>query len=799
MDLERRFDAFRSRPTPEALVDLLEDCQDTVYSLCFHVLRHAQNAEDASQKVLLSLMDHLPKIADGVHFRRWIHTVCLHVSIDLKRKQETPKLHSAEVAARDSAPEFAEIHEHLALLDGEQRSLILEHYFDRRPLEAMAGTRGCSTVTVWNRLQKALHRLKKSLVEAGFEKAAFGLDAFLLAVIQVEAPRTLITAAVTAKAAAVPLSTSAVVGGAVLKTNILIGAAIAAAGVVMLFSVPIVRGVRPKPDEERPPILRFRRGPTEATAVAVAQLPAEAIPAAEPAVEGFAAIGDFTRALRKSLLLPNDAERWKSVRKLGFPFSDGQFLEVQSRVRRKSGSHAYAIAFEKLLIEAWTKRDPAAAASFFRDLPGPMEDPIKREMVSAVLSAWQMTDAKAAMKFAEALPSGAGRTRVANHLAAQENPAEFAPRIASMSGEERFKSLQDLADAWPTLDAASAVRWLSELSEKAERNHLLGRALAGWAGLDPAASVEWTLRLPADASRDELVREALLGAATARPREASELAMNLLKMSDPHTPSVLNGIAQAWVERDVAEGLRFAETLVERSVLGAERYLLLSRAAELDPAQALAWVNRRPEGGEDRDQMIEAVFKGWALSDQMSPQKALEAARTLPEAVRSRAIQGLLVGMCDYDPAGACAFAAGLPPAAVPFDALGERFAVQDMSAAASWARTLTDCPSRDQAITGILRLAKNWDLSMAISLAREVSSREVRHQAFTQLLDWAIHVEQKGSSADIRMKGVLCAWLQTDPDAPGAWVDQSGLPPAVKAEAYKVVGDPRRRASSKR
>src|SRR4029079_17798589 len=130
-------------------------------------------------------------------------------------------------------------------------------------------------------------------------------------------------------------------------------------------SVPVVRGVRPKPDEERPPILRVRRGPTEATAVAVSPLPAEAIPAAEPAVEGFAALGDFTRELRKSLLLVNDAERWKSLRKLGFPFSDGQFLDVQSRGRRKGGSHAYAIAFEKLLVEAWTKRDPAAAASFF--------------------------------------------------------------------------------------------------------------------------------------------------------------------------------------------------------------------------------------------------------------------------------------------------------------------------------------------------------------------------------------------------------------------------------------------------
>jgi hypothetical protein len=36
--------------------------QDTVYNLCFQVLRQSQNAQDAAQQVLLSLLGALPKI-----------------------------------------------------------------------------------------------------------------------------------------------------------------------------------------------------------------------------------------------------------------------------------------------------------------------------------------------------------------------------------------------------------------------------------------------------------------------------------------------------------------------------------------------------------------------------------------------------------------------------------------------------------------------------------------------------------------------------------------------------------------
>jgi len=44
---------YKKRPGNGALARLLECHQDAVYSVCRHVLRHPQDAEDACQEVLL--------------------------------------------------------------------------------------------------------------------------------------------------------------------------------------------------------------------------------------------------------------------------------------------------------------------------------------------------------------------------------------------------------------------------------------------------------------------------------------------------------------------------------------------------------------------------------------------------------------------------------------------------------------------------------------------------------------------------------------------------------------------------
>ncbi len=159
---------YKKRPGKAALARLLERHQDAVYSVCHHVLRHPQDAEDACQDVLLEVARQLDAIDEPERFAGWLYRTALHTALDVKRKRARQRVReAASVRAPVAAPEAAEaLHEGLAGLDDASRTLVVEHYFGRRPLRELAAERGCSEVAVWKRIQHARERLKQSLGSA---------------------------------------------------------------------------------------------------------------------------------------------------------------------------------------------------------------------------------------------------------------------------------------------------------------------------------------------------------------------------------------------------------------------------------------------------------------------------------------------------------------------------------------------------------------------------------------------------------------------------------------------------------
>src|SRR5204862_481488 len=62
-----------------------------------------------------------------------------------RRAHEGKKAESAASIARAASETVAErVHEALASLDDAERTLVLEHYFDRKSLRELAGRNGCS-------------------------------------------------------------------------------------------------------------------------------------------------------------------------------------------------------------------------------------------------------------------------------------------------------------------------------------------------------------------------------------------------------------------------------------------------------------------------------------------------------------------------------------------------------------------------------------------------------------------------------------------------------------------------------
>jgi hypothetical protein len=176
--------------------------------------------------VLLHLVDDLPRISDGDHFRRWLYRASFQVALDarkMRRRRMDRELKARAVAAAPEAT-IERVHEHVAALDDDLRALVAEHYFERKPLEALAEARGCSTTAVWKRLERAKEKLRESITRAGFAAAVPHLEGLLTSHKPVSAPKGLLSQSLLAKVAtaaapvavAVKLKALAVVSTAVL-------------------------------------------------------------------------------------------------------------------------------------------------------------------------------------------------------------------------------------------------------------------------------------------------------------------------------------------------------------------------------------------------------------------------------------------------------------------------------------------------------------------------------------------------------------------------------------------------------
>ena len=151
-----------------ALLEILAPHQDTLYAICYHILGHRQDAEDAYQDVLLKVIRKVHSLSDSEHLEAWLYRVAHHAALDLRRSRDARKTREARLRPGASEPPVREgghdaLHGGLAALDDTARSLVLQHYFGHQPLQKLADERGCTVQAVWKRLQSAREQLKKTL------------------------------------------------------------------------------------------------------------------------------------------------------------------------------------------------------------------------------------------------------------------------------------------------------------------------------------------------------------------------------------------------------------------------------------------------------------------------------------------------------------------------------------------------------------------------------------------------------------------------------------------------------------
>ena len=191
-DLSRNEVGAGASPS-EAVPALLKGCQNQVYNLCYQVLRHQQDAEDAAQEALVKVSDGLPSLLDIRHFDRWMYRVALNTALNFRKRRTTRRAHEKrrallEESARPPEEAVESLQEAMASLDDHSRSLVIQHFFERRSLEELAQANHCAVVTVWKRIDKAKTELVRRLQRIGIGAAMPDLTRLLQSIEPVRAP-----------------------------------------------------------------------------------------------------------------------------------------------------------------------------------------------------------------------------------------------------------------------------------------------------------------------------------------------------------------------------------------------------------------------------------------------------------------------------------------------------------------------------------------------------------------------------------------------------------------------------------
>jgi RNA polymerase sigma factor (sigma-70 family) len=496
MNENELIESYRGNPTSETLRTILRGCQDNAYNLCYQVLRHAQDAEDASQKVLLEIARALPRIQDATHLRRWVHRVSFHVALNARKKERIRMNYERRKAVQ--TPEAVQpgeepqaLMEQLGSLDEEQRSLLVEHFIERRPLAELAVENGISTAGLWKRIEKAKEELRRALHGAGLATLAPRMEALFGELVAVPAPARLLDRVV---AVDVRSRKGAAPGDEEHRRAL------------TRSTVPIPPE-KPRAIEDRP---ETRPAPVEG-------------PAVDP-VDHFDSFQAFARALAEACGIADGPARAKAIRKVGVPLSEPDLARVASQTRARPGSKQFVQRILDPLLARWVEVDGKGMMEFLRKFSD------GDEYVESFFARWAIRAPRPAAEWAGRLPESGMRTKLLQYAEQVIDPsASAAAALALPQGPERAAAMQRLLTSWAYTDPHGAAEWVRHsLPQDQGEPMILYAILPAWARSNVRTAFEWVDRgYPQGPDRSGFMDMVLKAGADTNPPEAARLLLTL--------------------------------------------------------------------------------------------------------------------------------------------------------------------------------------------------------------------------------------------------------------------------------
>jgi RNA polymerase sigma factor (sigma-70 family) len=253
--------AYADACDENAFAELAARHQQMVYRVCLRMLRHHQEAEDATQAVFLVLLNKASRLMTRKgEFTGWLYGVARNVCLEAlrkraKRQEEAMLDETEEPVVEEYRPAHEEVlpflDEELAGLTGVLRQAVVLRYLQNHSEAEAAQRAGCAVGTLSMRASRGIERLRQRLAKRGVALGGAALAGLLTSEASAAVPETLLpsilatvkTAVATTATATGATTTAAMLAKGAMKAMYLakvkMVAAIAAAVIVTGTAVPV--------------------------------------------------------------------------------------------------------------------------------------------------------------------------------------------------------------------------------------------------------------------------------------------------------------------------------------------------------------------------------------------------------------------------------------------------------------------------------------------------------------------------------------------------------------------------------
>ncbi|MBQ9673703.1 MAG: sigma-70 family RNA polymerase sigma factor [Ruminococcus sp.] len=155
----------------ETAEQIIKEYADMIYRIALHNLKNTADADDILQEVCIALITKNPPVDDKNHLKHWLIRVTINKCNSFHRSIWQSKRECIDDYTHLEAPQQQTVIDEVRQLPKNYRNIIYLYYYESYTIAEIAEILNKSPNTISSGLQRARKKLKKLLIEGGYNNA----------------------------------------------------------------------------------------------------------------------------------------------------------------------------------------------------------------------------------------------------------------------------------------------------------------------------------------------------------------------------------------------------------------------------------------------------------------------------------------------------------------------------------------------------------------------------------------------------------------------------------------------------